>query len=77
MKLSKWKHAIGMGWLFTTYICFVFTFVVAYFTPEKAVIFDINSYGEAHIEMILTIITFPIIIWHLAKTMKLVKYSQG
>ena len=75
MKKKYW-HAIGLGWMFATYLAFIITFVIAYLSPQKAVIFYINRFKEAHIEMILTTITFPIIIWHSVITLKQLRESQ-
>jgi len=58
-----WKRlAVSFG--FANSAVFYYTFVIAYTSSAKQVIVDINSYGEAHIEMILFSIIMVFITIH-------------
>lgn len=42
---------LGLGALYTSNILFVFIFIVAYLNSSKTALVDINSFGEANLEM--------------------------
>ncbi|MBI3190323.1 hypothetical protein HYZ41_01320 [archaeon] len=57
------KHPIAMIGIFSMlgmFLLFYVTFSVAFYSPAKAVIIDINSYGEAEIEFILLSVLMPL-----------------
>lgn len=49
---------MAMGLSVVLYI----TFLTAYYMPSKAVVVTVDSFGEAHIEMILLLIVIPLIL---------------
>ena len=56
--------------LIATYFTCLLTFMAAYIYPTKSVIVTINSYGEANIELILLLVTLPIVIRYVIKEIK-------
>lgn len=70
-EIREWNRIMTVGLLLAVYITFLLVFVTAYLNPAKRVIVDINSVGEANIEMfILILITICVIIMYIyeAKT---------
>ncbi len=47
------------------FVVFTITFVIAYLSPAKAVIVDINSVGEANLELLLVIVTWIFLVYSL------------
>lgn len=40
-----------------------YTFMRAFFNPQKAIILTVNTVGEANPEFVLLIVTFPVIVY--------------
>ena len=49
----------GIFSMLSMFLLFYLVFVVAYYSPAKTLIIDINSYGEADVEMILLTALIP------------------
>ena len=47
---------IGVAYAGTTALLMFYTFVLAYFTEQKAVLVTINSFGEANVEIVLFVL---------------------
>jgi len=64
----EWRKAValvGFVPLLMSYVVFFLTFIEAYFSPEKMVIVGINKFGEANLEFIFLLITFPFVCFSL------------
>jgi len=68
-----WKKFLekytGIGILTATYFTCLITFITAYLHPTRSAIVTINTYNEANIELILLIITFPVICRYIYREM--------
>ena len=51
---------LGILSMFAVFLVLYITFMTAYWSPAKAVRIDINSYGEADVELILLTALLPI-----------------
>ena len=60
MKLKHYIIAIGLGNFLATNVMMLWTFLIAYSSPDKSVIVYINRYGEATLELWLIIPMFII-----------------
>lgn len=47
------------------FVVFTITFITAYLNPQKKVIVDINSIGEAKLELLLIIVTWVLMVYSL------------
>ena len=63
----------AFGLIFGATLLFLMIFFIAYFTPEKRVIVDINSLGEANFELALAIFTVIILPWFFFDHVRVVK----
>ena len=45
------------------FVVFSITFIAAYLSPEKAVIVDINSVGEANLELLMVIMIWILLVY--------------
>ncbi len=68
-KMNIYKN-IGLGTLIGTYLILVATVITAYLNPAKTILISINKYGEAHIDILLLIITFPFVIAYINEVNK-------
>lgn len=55
--IKIYGHAVSVALSIVMYV----TFLVAYYLPEKAAVIYIDSYGEAHVEMLLFLICMPLV----------------
>ena len=53
--------------MFSSYIILLYTFLSAYLSPIKTVVVDINSVGEANIELVFLLISIPCVIYYLTR----------
>jgi len=70
-KLRKYLYYLEFILVTGFYLVFIYIFITAYSTPEKAVIVYINRYHEGFVELIFTIISiilFPWFFWVSVKT---------
>ena len=78
MKLKQFIKIYAMGSMLGAAITMFITFFIAFFSKHKAVLVNINTYGEANIEFILltlTIITIvPTLYWLTVKGEKIYEY---
>jgi len=49
----------GLSMMLATYLTFAFIFLGAYFSPSKSALININQHGEADIELIMLLGSFP------------------
>ena len=53
--------------LVASYLIMLYTFFAAYLSPIKTVVVNINSLGEANIEMFFLLASIPCVIYYLGK----------
>ena len=84
MKIDKVKiryHVLKFGYVlsFAFTMVIIYTFMIAYFSPTKTIVVDVNWVGEAHLEFLLILIFIPLIafaMWE-TKTKFLPKILRG
>jgi len=64
------EKSTGIIILTSTYIACLYAFLNAYFSQSKSTIITINSYGEANIELILILVTLPVVCLYLYNQIK-------
>ena len=57
MKVLNFFLGLGGVLLLVSHIMFAQIFLTAYLNPEKEILINIDSFGEAHIELVLLIIS--------------------
>jgi len=62
-RLLVYLRLIGMIMLIACTTSLVITFIIAYLSPTKMVIVDINSLGEADLELALFLLTIPLMLY--------------
>ena len=67
--MKQYIIIIGLATLIATYITLFSTFMSAYANGNQIMV-SINNYGEAQIELILLIITFPMVLFSLYQIAK-------
>lgn len=63
MKLGAISRIVSWVIMTTSYLVLYLTFLVAYLSPNMAVLVTINDYGEANLELILLTLALPFI-WY-------------
>jgi len=59
-RLKSFIVYLGLVITYGVATLFVWTFLRAYTSQEKAIIFSINQFGEAHMEYMLFLVTMPL-----------------
>ena len=70
MRKKFLKKYTGITILSATYLACLYAFLNAYFSSSKSTLVTINSYNEANIELILLLVTFPIVCKYLYSQVK-------
>ncbi len=65
MKPKQIIMVIGWAFLFSSAITMFWTFMNAYFSGNYQVLVTINDHHEAHVELVMFIIGFPLAIFYL------------
>lgn len=74
MQKTTLAELAGLMALLSCYATFVLLFLTAYFFGNYRVLATINDYGEAHIELIALLASFPLVL--LFTKRKLVEYAH-
>ena len=61
--IKKAVIIFGLSMLITSWLTFMSSFMIAYSSPNKAVLMEINQHGEAIIELIMLLTSFPFILY--------------
>ena len=75
-KRKRLMMSVGLATLIGVYVVHIITFALAYASPNKSVAILINKFGEADIELIWFVATFPLVLWVLTKFIKMVRKSE-
>ena len=62
-------RVFGLGFCLAYYLNGVKAFVEAYLSPHKLTLIYINNYGEAHIELIMTLVSIPCVLYFIIHTL--------
>lgn len=66
LKASRFYILLITSMVFVaSYFILLLTFFVAYLSPSKLVIVDINGVGEANIEFLFLLLTIPCVVYYL------------
>ena len=57
---------LGHVFMFSWSLVIIWTFLLAYISQDKAVTIFINLFGEAHLELVLVIGVFPVMVYTMA-----------
>ena len=63
MKLKDIAEIYGKIIILACVVCLYIIFFVAYFLNDKTVLVTINTYNEAHIELVMLILALPCILY--------------
>jgi len=74
--IKKIIRIAALALIFSAALSFLAIFFIAYFTPEKQAIIDINTLGEANFELGMVIFTLIILPWVLFDYIRLIKFSE-
>ena len=55
-------YFIGLSVLFAVYLVFILMFMTAYYDPTKSTLMVIDKWGEADIEFVILLGTFPLVL---------------
>ena len=64
------EKSTGIIILSSTYTSCLYAFINAYFSQSKSTLITINSYGEANIELILLLVTLPLVLKYIVKEIR-------
>ena len=70
MRKKFLKKYTGITILSATYPACLYAFLNAYFSSSKSTLVTINSYNEANIELILLLVTLPMVLRYIIKEIR-------
>ena len=68
--MGKSVKAVAITVLSACYVTMLIIFAVAYFDLNKVITIGIDVYGEAHLEAIILLISFPLCVKYLWEQLK-------
>lgn len=71
--MNKYIELFGIVNILSICTLMFITFLMAYFNPTKSVLVSINNYHEANIELVLLLISMPIVYTICCKRLKEIK----
>jgi len=76
-KLSFYLRLFSIGFVFGTSLTTVICFLLAYFNPRRAVLLDINIFGEANLEFVMILVGIPCLFWFLKDAISNLGKEEG
>lgn len=65
---SRGLILFGLTVLLATYLTVLATFLFAYMSEDKRIVIEINTFGEAKLEMAILVASLPVVVYTYLKT---------